>query len=425
MPACDGRDRHQPAAVCPIRDDTEEYAENVGERIDSGGMPLARDRANPFEGLRAQIQDWSVRRDHDQVSTEDRIEAFQREPQGQDVEFDLGRNDSATSQGDAIAFLGTDGVEFSVPIASGTVARFKGMQDVAGQLDLHGRRWSRLDREPPFRTCGEFRVPRSLVSAGIGVRTDLDTQLRLPVRCIGRPLATATMKHFSIWRPFHESGDARVVYVDLALHAGRESDALDWLDQAERERRQRFHSPRARREFTLCRAALRSLLCGELGCGNGELVFDVQEFGKPLARVGEVRASVTFNVSHSGRHGLIGIAPVGRIGVDVEERSTNRDLDSMIRTLFAPGERNELESATGERKISLFYRLWTMKEALVKAVGDGLSLDPAGFEIPPAMVRGARTGVFRFREAPDVAWRLDDIGNAEFAAALAREFHES
>ena len=196
---------------------------------------------------------------------------------------------------------------------------------------------------------------------------------------------------------------------------------MDWLDEAERSRQRRFVHPRPGREFTLCRAALRSLLCRELGCGNDDLSFGMSKFGKPFARVNGVAAPISFNVSHSGRHGLIALAPKGRIGVDVEERSTNRNLDVCIRLLFAPEERAEFEDVGAQHKVEQFYRLWTLKEALVKAVGAGLSIDTAKFEVPLAMVRGVKTGMFRFPDSPAVAWDLESIGNATFAAALAHE----
>ena len=117
--------------------------------------------------------------------------------------------------------------------------------------------------------------------------------------------------------------------------------------------------------------------------------------------------------------------PEGRIGVDVEERSARRDLAGDIGVLFAPEERAALGAAEGDLKIDLFYRLWTLKEALVKATGAGLSLDTAGFEIPPALYRDARGPAthceFRHPEVPGAAWRLETLGNGRFAAALARE----
>ncbi len=196
---------------------------------------------------------------------------------------------------------------------------------------------------------------------------------------------------------------------------------MDWLDDVERSRRRRFVHPRPSREFTLCRAALRSLLCRELDCSNGDLSFGMSKFGKPFARVNGAAAPIGFNVSHSGGHGLIALAPEGRIGVDVEERSYNRNLDACIRLLFAPDEQAEFENVGGNGKVEEFYRLWTLKEALIKALGAGLSIDTAKFEVPPAMIRGERNGVFRFPDTPAVVWRLVDIGNAAFAAAIAHE----
>ena len=226
------------------------------------------------------------------------------------------------------------------------------------------------------------------------------------------------------WRRLYASEAATVFHVDLSSHASREREALDWLDEAERSRQRQFVHPRPSREFTLCRAALRSLLCSELNCSNGDLSFGMSKFGKPFARVNGVAAPISFNVSHGGRHGLIALAPKGRIGVDVEERSTNRNLDVCIRLLFSPDERAEFETVSAQDKVKLFYRLWTLKEALIKAVGAGLSIDTAKFTIPLAMVRGGKSGTFRFPDPPAVTWCLEDIGNAEFAAAIAHEHDE-
>lgn len=239
-----------------------------------------------------------------------------------------------------------------------------------------------------------------------------------------RSAAVAFMHESFHWLRLHASVAATVFHVDLSSHASREREALDWLDEAERSRQRRFVHPRPSREFTLCRAALRSLLCRELNCSNGDLSFGMSKFGKPFARVNGVAAPISFNVSHSGRHGMIALAPEGRIGVDVEERSTNRNLDVCIRLLFAPDERAEFETVSAQDKVKLFYRLWTLKEALIKATGAGLSIDTAKFEIPLAMVRGEKRGIFQFPDTPAVAWGLEDIGNAEFAAALAHERDE-
>ena len=232
---------------------------------------------------------------------------------------------------------------------------------------------------------------------------------------------TSVSTHDEWWRSFHESGDVSVMHVDLTPCETREQHAAAWLDKPEQARWRRYLHPRARRDFALCRAALRAMLCQRLGCRNDELAFGVLRCGKPYARVGGMRAPVSFNVSHGGRHGLIAFAPAGRLGVDVEERNARRDLDGIAQTVFTPAEQAELALVHGAQKTRLFFSLWTMKEALIKALGTGFSLNPSRFEIPPALRRGRCAGVFRFPHAPATGWRLENLGNARFAAAIACE----
>ena len=225
----------------------------------------------------------------------------------------------------------------------------------------------------------------------------------------------------SWFRKFHEFGDVSVVHVDLTPHERREAHAISWLDESEWDRWLRYRFDRPRREFVLCRAVLRSILCSRLGCENEQLAFGASEHGKPFALVDGSEAPISFNVSHSGKHGLLAFAPLGRLGVDVEERFARIDLDAMVGTVFVPEEQADFASVRENDKHQLFFTLWTLKETLVKALGTGFFLDPARFEIPPAIRRGAKRGVFRFPHIPDTSWRLENLGNADFAAAIAYE----
>ena len=223
------------------------------------------------------------------------------------------------------------------------------------------------------------------------------------------------------WQPFSKVGHAAVVHVDLTPHAAREAAALTWLDEKEQAHRQRYLHRGPRHRFALCRAALRALLCRRLGCRNERLAFGSSDHGKPYALVRGNPAPISFNVSHSGDHGLIALAEEGRLGVDVEERLPRRDLDGLIETVLGPDEQARLALAHGYRKLHLFYFFWTLKEALVKALGLGLSLDMSRFEIPPAMRQGGTTCTFQFPQTPTIRWRLKDLGNERFAAAIAHE----
>ena len=221
------------------------------------------------------------------------------------------------------------------------------------------------------------------------------------------------------WRRWQESEGVTILHLDLTPNARREARAFALLDAEETRRAQRFVVEPPRRRFALCRAALRINLCERLGCRNERLSFGALEHGKPVAEVDGQRVPIGFNVSHSGGHGLIAIAAGGQLGIDVEERKPNRRFDGIGRRVYGPAERHLLAEAKGPRKAALFYRLWTLKEALIKALGTGFTLNPSTFEVPEAMLSGERAGRFRFPQNPENHWQLLDLGEPRFAAALA------
>ena len=223
------------------------------------------------------------------------------------------------------------------------------------------------------------------------------------------------------WSRFSVTGDVTVIHVNLAPDLAHEEVAFAWLNRSERDRLRRFRVERPRRQFALCRAALRANLCAKLRCTNDQLSFGHHRHGKPFAIVDGVVAPHSFNVSHSGTHGLIGFMPRGRLGVDAEERVARPYLDRIVESVFGPGEQGAIARLRGEQKIHFFYSLWTMKEALIKALGTGFSLDPAGFEVPSAMLEGMKAARFRFPHAPEIQWQVQDLGESRFAAAIAYE----
>ena len=195
---------------------------------------------------------------------------------------------------------------------------------------------------------------------------------------------------------------------------------MSWLDQDELSRSRRFLYPGPSRRFVLCRSALRANLCRQFECENRQLKFGQSRYGKPYAMLHNGRITTSFNISHSGKHGLIALAPYGQLGVDVEERVAREDIDDLSKMVFGPNEQSALASAGGSRKIDLFFKFWTIKEALIKAVGMGFSLDPSSFEIPAAMYGGTKSR-FQFPQMPAPEWQIEYIGNEEFAAAIVYE----
>ena len=224
------------------------------------------------------------------------------------------------------------------------------------------------------------------------------------------------------WNPYTRAAGAAVTHVDLRPNSTFEGQAWEVLDQVELSQWRKFFAAGPRRRFSLCRAALRFILCDRLECRDDELSFDTSTHGKPFVLLRGAPSGVEFNVSHSGENGLIAVANSGvRVGVDLEEIVTKRNLESLIEAVMGPDEKAQLASLEGTEKLRQFYRIWTSKEALIKALGTGFATDVSQFQIPADAGRGDEGQTFRFPDDPSATWGLEDIGNEDFAAALAYE----
>jgi len=150
---------------------------------------------------------------------------------------------------------------------------------------------------------------------------------------------------------------------------------LSLLSVAERERAARYRFEWDRRRFIAGRVALRRRLGGVLDCPPDRVELMVGPFGKPQLPNGLPQ----FNVSHSGQWALIAVTEVGTIGVDIEAVDQRVDIAGVGRRTFSTMERSSL-AEVGDR-VEGFFDLWTLKEAVVKADGRGLSLEPATFTV--------------------------------------------
>ena len=121
---------------------------------------------------------------------------------------------------------------------------------------------------------------------------------------------------------------------------------------------------------------------GELGIDEKTIVFETNQNGKPFIKCENQNSglkAVHFNLSHSGDYAMcvIGDNPVG---CDVE-RVRKIDLKLADR-FFAPLEIELIRSQpSNESQINTFFRLWTLKESYIKALGKGLSLGLDSFSI--------------------------------------------
>lgn len=149
------------------------------------------------------------------------------------------------------------------------------------------------------------------------------------------------------------------------------------LSQDERERGSRFVRAEHADWFQVAHGRLRELLSSYLSVPPAEIVFARNSYGKP--RIASPATEIAFNLSHSGAIAAVVVATV-EVGIDLE---FVRELDNAaeIEGALAPGEQQALAALEGHARLESFYRCWTRKEAVIKAIGSGLGTPLDSFEV--------------------------------------------
>jgi 4'-phosphopantetheinyl transferase len=187
----------------------------------------------------------------------------------------------------------------------------------------------------------------------------------------------------------------------------------------ERERAQRFVFAHDRRRYVVAHGMLRRILGRYIGLQPDSISFRVGPYGKPCLTESE---TVRFNLTHSGVLGMVAITTGREVGADVEQiRPELADL-SVARRFFASAEVAALASLEGVARVRAFFACWTRKEAYIKALGLGLSLDLGSFAVTVAHDEPPRLLSANGGASEIARWQFHTIDAAPgYAATVAVE----
>jgi 4'-phosphopantetheinyl transferase len=149
------------------------------------------------------------------------------------------------------------------------------------------------------------------------------------------------------------------------------------LSADERQRARAYRQQRHRNSFVARRSILRWLISAYLFCKPESLRFSVTQFGKPVLQ-GPDAERLAFSVSHTDGMALLAFAWDCCVGVDVEQRIDGLDIAGVGRGIFSAIEEETIDGARPDPAASLLS-IWTRKEALLKALGPGLSGQPNAY----------------------------------------------
>lgn len=151
------------------------------------------------------------------------------------------------------------------------------------------------------------------------------------------------------------------------------ADGETYLSEEEKYRAAQFRFAVHRERFLGARFALRYILSLYLNVAPESIQFNKSSHGKPY--IESPKTNVQFNISHADEFAVFAITLDHAIGVDIEKMRDRASQDIAAR-FFTYEENAALKRAPRDAKLATFYRLWSRKEAIIKALGKGISSLP-------------------------------------------------
>ena len=162
-----------------------------------------------------------------------------------------------------------------------------------------------------------------------------------------------------------------IAYPDDLLGEEAAQACLRLLSEDERARWQAFKFDRHRREYLATHALVRNALSQHRAIPPESWSFQLNAYGKPAI---EPECGLRFNLSNSLSLVVCLIAEGVEVGVDVESLGRAGSIAEVGPRMFSPRELAQLEGLHEDQRPGRCLRLWTLKEAYIKARGMGLAL---------------------------------------------------
>ena len=176
-----------------------------------------------------------------------------------------------------------------------------------------------------------------------------------------------TKKHIHLW------------YIPLNIEASLDL-LFPILSIDEQQKADRFYFKQHRERYILRKYALRQILSKYLTSHPKDILFVHNHHQKPSLQ--DNPDNLQFNMSHSNNMALLVIAKKHLIGVDLECLKPIENILNIANNFFAPEEISQFSLVPSQQKLKTFYKIWTSKEAFVKAIGYGLSCPLDTFSVP-------------------------------------------
>jgi len=148
----------------------------------------------------------------------------------------------------------------------------------------------------------------------------------------------------------------------------------DLLSAQEKTRAAGFKKSRDARNFILRQGMVRAVLGQYIRKEAQAVRFVREERGKPYLDPEENIHEIHFSPSHTDEMVCLGISRKTSIGLDIVKCDSRYPFLATTEYLFTPRERQWITQIPSHEQHVRFFRIWSLKEALLKAAGGGAGI---------------------------------------------------
>lgn len=134
----------------------------------------------------------------------------------------------------------------------------------------------------------------------------------------------------------------------------------------------RYKNKQAQKNALIARASCRLVVSQYNNIATLSQQFYRDKHGKP--HLLDNQLNLQFNLSHNADAVVIAVSINDPVGCDIESAQRRVSIDTISKRYFAPIEHQQLQDMSEADKQVHFFKIWTLKEAFVKATGRGISL---------------------------------------------------
>lgn len=154
---------------------------------------------------------------------------------------------------------------------------------------------------------------------------------------------------------------------------------FDYLTEEELNRVEKLRKINDKKQFIIAHTFIRILLSNYLKIPLQQISLNRDTHGKIMLEGGG--RNISFNLSHSDDWVVLAFSKYKDLGVDIERIHDIQDFLQIAEHFFRKEECEYISKTDAESPLCKFYKVWTIKEAFVKATGEGLSRSLKTFSV--------------------------------------------